>query len=188
MLSRLWMAERRTLHEVAAALARPWSSVKLKIYALRLVRGDRGNATWTAGQTDELRRLWARGDTFQEIADALGMTRNTVSSRAKRLGLGGRKRGRKARPHARPKDVQLKSTRRGRPRRAVESHAVDTYPSLAIPFLDLKPGQCRWPHGEGPFLFCGHAVRDELSSYCPHHHSVAYLPEEAIAEETRQAA
>lgn len=43
---------------------------------------------------------------------------------------------------------------------------------MTIHLLDLAPESCRWPLDDG---YCGKQKGDG-SSYCPHHHSVAYVP------------
>jgi hypothetical protein len=42
----------------------------------------------------------------------------------------------------------------------------------AVPFLDLKPGQCRFPLAGG--LYCGHGT-EAGRSYCPEHHKICYV-------------
>lgn len=54
----------------------------------------------------------------------------------------------------------------------LEKQRVSIAPFLAIPLLDLESGQCRFPRGESPILFCGQPQK-EGSSYCPHCHSIA---------------
>lgn len=50
-------------------------------------------------------------------------------------------------------------------------------PPLGLALADLEPGQCKWPHGDGPFVFCGHpAVAGE--AYCPAHKARAFRPYE----------
>jgi hypothetical protein len=39
--------------------------------------------------------------------------------------------------------------------------------------LDLKLGQCRYPHGERPFRFCGAPVVDSYP-YCREHAELCY--------------
>lgn len=93
-------------------------------------------------------------------------SRNATIGRAARMGLQKPKRRRKPRA-PRPASV---------PRlRIIPQFKLDTTGlrcvvggSLNIPLTDLESDQCRWPYGEGPFLFCGH-VRDGESSYCAAH-------------------
>lgn len=37
-----------------------------------------------------------------------------------------------------------------------------------LSLIDLEPGDCRYPYGDGPMTFCGHPKHAE-SSYCFHH-------------------
>jgi len=41
-------------------------------------------------------------------------------------------------------------------------------PATAKPLLDLEDGDCRWPYGDGPFVFCG-CKRAPGASYCQDH-------------------
>ena len=42
-----------------------------------------------------------------------------------------------------------------------------------VAFADLQHDHCRWPIGGA---FCGEVRRDERTSYCAHHHRIAYRP------------
>lgn len=58
-----------------------------------------------------------------------------------------------------------------RPKRAVK---VDR-PPLWVPLLDLRLKQCRYPQGDGPFVFCG--LPPKLGSpYCDAHHRICHSP------------
>jgi hypothetical protein len=52
---------------------------------------------------------------------------------------------------------------------------------------DLEEGQCRYPFGEGPFTFCGHAQKDG-SSYCRPHAALTVNPDFYRGRQPRQAA
>jgi hypothetical protein len=39
--------------------------------------------------------------------------------------------------------------------------------------LELEGGDCRYPFGDGPFLFCGDPAQDK-SSYCSGHHEICF--------------
>ncbi len=47
--------------------------------------------------------------------------------------------------------------------------------SEPIAVVSHRQGQCRWPIGEGPFLFCGCDTPDPNSNYCPAHAAIAAL-------------
>jgi GcrA cell cycle regulator len=42
-----------------------------------------------------------------------------------------------------------------------------------IRLMDLKPNECRFPLGDGPFTFCGNTTKPG-ESYCPHHGYLSY--------------
>jgi GcrA cell cycle regulator len=44
---------------------------------------------------------------------------------------------------------------------------------LHLALIDLDPGQCRWPYGEGPYTFCGCHTFDG-SSYCEPHAALSF--------------
>lgn len=95
-------------------------------------------------------------------------SRNAVYLTGVRMGLPlkgiGRVRRMSPRVIVRRKDMTLRAAR----------VAVEQPVSLDLSIMDLKPGQCRWPHGEGPYLFCGSPT--EGKSYCPYHCKAAYRP------------
>lgn len=45
--------------------------------------------------------------------------------------------------------------------------------SLNLSILDLTHATCKWPYGDGPFLFCGVAKPVEGGPYCEHHAALA---------------
>jgi len=42
-----------------------------------------------------------------------------------------------------------------------------------VPLLDLVPDGCKWPSGDGPFLFCNEP-QEPGQVYCPDHCALAY--------------
>jgi hypothetical protein len=55
-----------------------------------------------------------------------------------------------------------------------EPRAADVVP-LDIDLLELNEQTCRWPDGDGPFTFCGHAPVRGLP-YCAPHSRISYQP------------
>lgn len=47
-----------------------------------------------------------------------------------------------------------------------------------VGLMDLTLRSCRWPIGDGPFLFCGAMEAEGAKGrpYCPYHHALAYTP------------
>jgi GcrA cell cycle regulator len=126
---------------------------------------------WTEAQSNQLRELWATTLSASAIGRIMGFTRNAIIGRAHRLKL-----ARRSRTGGRPnKSGKVYRKRLIGPRLIVQRRipqVVYTPPdepqSLNLTLMQLEPGQCRWPHGEGPVFFCG-AATHEASSYCEHH-------------------
>jgi len=182
LLKRLWLDERRGKPEIAERLGRSVEAVKYRIFAHRLLTGGRpGPGPWPEAREQELRRLWERGDSAAEIADALGVGRNAVLAKVRRLGLPSRRiQVKRRRPVAnaspwfgaapRPRPAPLP------PRRSLSLPEPE---SRAIPFIDLRPGQCKWIAGDGaPWLACGHGTGGPQQPWCPYHAELARLPPE----------
>lgn len=158
---------------------------------------------WNPEQLAELRSLWAKGWTAKRIGDKLGITRNAVVGKARRLGL----EGRVPSVHPRPIQKQVRIvhaagiTKANEARRAAKKRKrhndgnirQPTLPSslaaarrftdmkeprsLNVPLVELTEGSCRWPNDkfESPFLFCGNAAAFG-SPYCGFHTRCAYEP------------
>lgn len=45
--------------------------------------------------------------------------------------------------------------------------------SLDVPLEDLAAGQCKFPHGDGPFVFCGRPAEIE-KPYCKYHDKLTH--------------
>jgi GcrA cell cycle regulator len=139
---------------------------------------------WTDERVTELRGHFEAGLSASEIMRAMGLaTREAVCGKLHRLGL---KRGR---PAARP-DVKAKRRPRVARRAAFRPPYVPVAPPppaapapapappacQPIALLELTNATCRWPIGEGPYLFCG-ALEADLAngvSYCRFHSAMAY--------------
>jgi len=62
-----------------------------------------------------------------------------------------------------------------RPVRVLEQAAAATSATARGHWLlwELGPNQCHWPHGDGPFTFCG-AERTDDPQYCAEHAAIFY--------------
>ena len=151
-------------------------------------------ATWTTERVQQLQSYVTAGLTCSQIANEIGVTRNSVIGKIHRLGLstGGR-------PGRRPAALaQRMGTARGeapRPqsriarifRAIAEAPNVVPFPTSTIEapgiesaqrysLLDLANGHCRWPLGDpgkADFGFCGHDAVAGFS-YCAGHARLAY--------------
>jgi GcrA cell cycle regulator len=146
---------------------------------------------WTDERVVQLRILWADGLSASQIAGAIGgVTRNAVIGKLSRLGMVGRERPMKAkkpvsaaRRYQSPADEisREEKARRQAARRLANMMGwkppvfVSEPPaeSLHVSLLDLNPDSCRYPEGDGPFLFCGRP-RMAGSSYCEHCHEITH--------------
>lgn len=139
---------------------------------------------WTEEREAALRTMWTAGASARDIAVAIGgqFTRCSVIGKAHRLHLEKRERPVSSGPRQKPPRQRYVAFHRTHGRniiwpvaptpRAAPAAPPDEPASLNIPLLDLTPQHCRWPHGEGPYLFCGHAAEDG-SPYCSYHASRA---------------
>jgi len=153
---------------------------------------------WTDERVGQLIGYWAQGFTGQVIGRLLGASRSAVIGKAYRLGLTARRSrqdpaARRRRPSADARQGQsaghsidrakeaapasFEFTNRSRFTEKTKNTKTDEPASFDIALIDLERGQCKWPHGEGPFLFCGHKVFPN-EVYCPYHCRLAYRPHE----------
>lgn len=144
---------------------------------------------WTDESVEELRRLWDKGLTANEIAKKLGVTKNAIVGKVHRLCL-------KARPspiknkNEEVADSQLELEEVLTEERVetedsetvkceeVES-AVDngSVKKDKVKLIELDSHTCRWPIGDprdDDFGFCGKKVRAG-QTYCDEHSTVAYV-------------
>jgi GcrA cell cycle regulator len=137
---------------------------------------------WTEERVERLKELYKDPSrSLTEIAAELGggLSRNAVVGKVHRLGLplrgGGRRVGdRKATPVGSIafKVIRaIKAKRNGTDAPDVPLPEIKEAQAEArhVGLLDLKPGECRWPYGSGPFTFCGCAVAAPSLPYCLAH-------------------
>lgn len=148
---------------------------------------------WSEEQLEQLHKLAGVGLSAGEIGARIGKTRNAVVGKCHRIGI---PLGSKSAPAvhyskhvARPKDA---------PPRPRQRHKRATTPILKptilppppkeppvpieprkIELTELSADDCKWPIGDGPFLFCGNPRDTALNGveqvpYCFQHCRVAY--------------
>ncbi len=153
----------------------------------------RSRFQWSAELVEKFRVLWSDSAlSARQIALRLGMTRNAVLGKRKRLGLP--ERGAGTRPpatgdslrpskasHARRGDTLREANiRREKPWRGplpLADAATDLPPDqsdCAVTILELTESSCRWPLGQPSALmsYCG-APQEPGLSYCPRHCALA---------------
>ena len=146
---------------------------------------------WNEERVALLTQLWGEGHSARVIAEKMGLkSRNMVIGKAHRLKLPARPRRTgpsKAPKKTNPRRMVLRSIARQRViREQGKPPVADLYispplppdepVSLDIELLDLKPCHCRYPHGDNPFLFCGHPAKAFGTPYCEFHHDVCNRP------------
>lgn len=137
--------------------------------------------TWTTERLDLLRELATAGSNSwvaREINARTGstFTRNAVIGKKKRNGIEsagplGTRVGNQIERKQRRNDYHLQrriNTKRTNRKTQGMQNDLIFQGFLGIPFDELRPDDCRYPEGDGPFLFCGQP-KFEDSSYCAHH-------------------
>ena len=142
--------------------------------------------TWTPERVELLKSCFAAGRTCREIADDIGVSRNSVIGKLSRLCLTREGDARRpARKHAaradRPKTTarlrhQMLLTLDAEPQPAADEEPIHNGHCCSL--FELSEQRCRWPigtpHAED-FCFCGNTPVEGLP-YCPGHTRLAYRP------------
>lgn len=137
---------------------------------------------WTGKRDARGKELWLLGWTAERIRLEIGaVSRNSVISRAHRAGWDHPTRAEASRAR-RGKPAAPKPARAPKPVRPVSFSPKRTAGATPpLPFVtddsgdpgtrkslfDLNLGECRWPYGDGPFMFC--AAATGAAVYCPFH-------------------
>ena len=132
---------------------------------------------WTLGQESQLRQLWdVEGKSASECAAIIGVSRNGIISKARRLKL-----SRRPSP-LRPRDPSAVIPRPPRPPEPAQ-HA-------GAQIADLTESTCRYPHGHphrpDTFFFCAAAVARPGVPYCPEHMAACFGGHNVSAKRERE--
>lgn len=122
---------------------------------------------WTLERERELRQLWHEGLSASTIAERLGgVSRNSVISKARRLGLEARTASVWKSPRARASKARMAAKASAK---AVSSRSD---PARSDPGIS----HCQWIEGDvgGDWSFCQERKRAR-SSYCAAHHARCYV-------------
>jgi GcrA cell cycle regulator len=132
------------------------------------------NIAWACELIDRLKTLWQENRlTTSQMAGRLGISKNALIGKAHRLGLATHK-AKSAKPIARKPIPKAKKLPPVMP--ILDEPAPSEPEFVGVGLLELEAWSCRYPQGDHvPYRFCGAPKRDG-SSYCPHHHRVAYQP------------
>jgi GcrA cell cycle regulator len=155
---------------------------------------------WTPELDAKVQALWGEGLSATEISDQLRselritFSRSAVCGRLHRKGViradSGRHQGRKRlKPAKLPKVARLRVTRAAPTRSTpfiaqlgpveIQLRCAEIVPrNLAM--VDLEPNDCRYPYGDGPFVFCGHPKVGD-GPYCLDHLHLTIRPRQERA-------
>jgi GcrA cell cycle regulator len=139
---------------------------------------DATSFDWNADAIETLKTMLAAGRSSREIAEALGVTRNAVIGKSRRIGLnfaappGKPPKPRPSRRKPPPPKASFPFLRRPKPK-----------PAGPVHFKDLEPHHCRWiQNAPSSQLYCG-AERVEGSSYCNAHTRASYVPNSKLSRQ-----
>ncbi len=116
---------------------------------------------WTDEMTRKLEDMWAMGTSASAIGKELGVSKNAVIGKSRRLKL-----------PARPSPIVRPGARKKPPARAAPKKQ-----KRITDIIELTAHLCRWPFGnpdEEDFYFCGKAVTPG-KPYCQEHSDIAYV-------------
>lgn len=143
---------------------------------------------WTDEMVEDLKKMWKKGLTTNEIAKNLGVSKNSIVGKVHRLNL-----------TARPSPIKKKEENVVTPEVALEPAKTENIapkPAVAttvnaenirknsistnascLKLTELDNHSCRWPIGDPKddnFCFCGKKVKSG-QTYCEEHSALAYV-------------
>lgn len=153
---------------------------------------------WTDEAIADLRRMKAEGKSFSEIAATIGASRNACIGKAHRLEIVGKPAKSGIKAGAAPRERKPRPPKPPKPPKVVAIKPAPPSPPprlpdnrKGVPFLDARPGQCRWPLWDRltPFEakeICGEPAMPG-KPYCPACNAVSVAPK-APREPVKEAA
>ncbi len=143
--------------------------------------------SWTPAEITDAKALWEAGASARAIAERIGKTRNAVISAMRRYSNGTPMspgfESYNAANKREPKPPRPKREKKRGPLTIREALAAPvSLPPLAENVL--SSGGCRFIAGEprgDESVYCNRPKRP-MSSFCPHHHAVCWIPRQPIVE------
>jgi GcrA cell cycle regulator len=140
--------------------------------------------TWNEERVELLKKLWSDGLTASQVSRrmACGVSRNAVIGKVHRLGLElrgpSKPRVRKVNPRKIKSQPPIKPSKLAAVFKKSDPSPLPpegVIPPTAKALMSLEAGDCRYPYGTGPYLFCACKAAPGLP-YCEAHARVAYQP------------
>ncbi|MBK67986.1 MAG: hypothetical protein CMP22_07650 [Rickettsiales bacterium] len=139
--------------------------------------------SWTDERVKKLKELWVKDVTAEIIGNKLGVSKNAIIGKARRMGLKKRKRRCKVKvdnataQRASPNTIRIKKNKADiqeikKPVQEKSPKKCAVIPPGAKSLIDVRNNECRWPVAEGPFLFCSKKIH--RGSFCEEHANRAY--------------
>ena len=152
--------------------------------------GGHPNSIWADEHAVALTKMLADGKSFAEIAASLNEQFNTTYSRNAACGKGFRlgvsaPQKMKAPRKKRKRDRERAPTIKPPPRIEIIRIRCTEIEPQNVTLLELDPDGCRYPAGDGPFVFCNHTQQLGFS-YCPSHQALCHAKEPRLTAAERQ--
>lgn len=142
---------------------------------------------WTDEMVEDLKKMWKKGLTTNEIAKNLGVSKNSIVGKVHRLNLTARPSPIKKKEEnvvapevaseaAKTEKIIAKSTSVLINSDSIRKNNISTNPSC-LKLTELDNHSCRWPIGDPKddnFCFCGKKVKSG-QTYCEEHSALAYV-------------
>jgi len=159
-------------------------------------------AGWTDSRIKTLSALWIEGLPASVISERIGVTRNAVIGKARRLGLpphaDWQARRAAARREAKASEPRAKRPRPTRskyapppiitqPRRERVMQVIAPIEMRRVGIMELGHRMCVWVDGDSrhPVTYCG-ADCEDGRSYCPGHHAMVYHPRVSLTSDEQK--
>ena len=162
----------RTSREIAEALGLAMNTVRthcrqMELPLLRAIAAPNGTVhEWTEDDIATLRKRWGEGRSISQIGRELGVSRNAIAGKVKRLGLS--KRASPIRPGS-PKPGRTPVLPKPTPTERAVAHN-----GPGIPLVERKTSECGWIIGEPRDFRCCGAPTIPGRDWCESHASKVY--------------
>jgi GcrA cell cycle regulator len=155
----------------ATGASRSYVRLVLRMCALpfrRLPSKSPYQIEWPASRIEALVSLWGQGLSLTQIGLRLGVSRNAVGGKSRRMDLPRRRSPIEQKPRSVRVHCDTKQPLKPRPIERLRE------PGPGVSLLDMKWTQCSWVLGEPrDCRCCGERVKPG-TAFCEHHHAIVY--------------